>query len=311
MKAFASAALLLLITAATAWGQPSTLVSLFDFGTSVRATGMGGAFAGLADDEQALIYNPAGLALLDQWYAHATIQSHLSQSSLSALMGALPSLGAGLQFFGVGGLVQRDEQDEEGAPLNYGQFSLLTAGAVRLGSFIGLPALKSLGLGLRFKFLSVNTLAEGSGATFALDPSILWELGKLSLGPVSVQSLRLGATMDNLGPGITYGDGTQESLGLGARLGASVVIQDVTTVGLELNTADGLHAGAEYRLPVPKVGTLALRTGFHTGNGFTFTLGLGFRYQWVRIDYAFASHSQLGGSHQLAVAAAFQLGKLF
>lgn len=311
MKTFVITALLLLTACSSAWGQPSMLVSLFDFGSSVRATGMGGAFSGVADDEQALLYNPAGLALLDQWYAHTTLQSHLSQSTLGALMGALPSLGAGMQFFSVGGLVQRNEQDDEGAPLDYGQFSLLAAGAVRLGSFIGMPALKSLGLGLRFKFLSVNTLAAGSGATFALDPSVLWEWGTLRLGPVSLQSVRFGASMDNLGPGITYGSGHQEALGLGARLGASAVIQDTTTVGLELNTGDGLHVGAEYRMAVPQVGTLAVRTGVHTGNGFTFTLGLGFRYQWVRIDYAFASHSQLGGSHQLALAAAFQLGKLF
>src|SRR5574337_1163153 len=157
MKTLLLVLLSIAIPAAAALGQQTSLVSLFDFGTSVRATGMGGAFAGVADDEQALIYNPAGLALLDQFYANATMQSHLSQGSISALLGALPSLGAGMQFYGVGGLVQRNDQDVAGAPLNYGQFSLLTAGALRLGSFIGVPALKSLGLGLRFKFLSVNT----------------------------------------------------------------------------------------------------------------------------------------------------------
>lgn len=292
--------------------QQPTLVSLFDFGTSVRATGMGGAFAGLADDEQALIYNPAGLALLDGLHAHATMQSHLGQASLGGLAGALPSLGVGVQFYGVDGLVQRNDQDEEGAAFGYGQMALMGAGAVRLGSFIGVPALKGLGVGLRFKFLSVNTLAAGSGATFALDPSLLWDLGSMRLASLAISHLRLGLALDNLGPGITYGSGHQESLGFGARLGASLDLQETATVALELNLTNGLHLGGEYRLPVPGAGTLALRTGVHTGNGFTFNLGLGFLYQrLVRVDYAFSSHGQLFGSHQLAVSVAFRGIKLF
>ena len=309
----------ILIGIMAAWGwtvlgqaQQPTLVSLFDFGTSVRASGMGGAFAGLADDEQALIYNPAGLALLEGLYAHATLQSQLGQATLGGLVGALPSLGVGLQFYSVDGLVQRNDQDEEGATFGYGQLALMGAGAVRLGSFIGVPALKDLGVGLRIKFLSINTLAAGSGATFALDPSLLWDLGGMRAASLAISHLRLGLALDNLGPGIAYGSGHQESLGFGARLGASATIQDTVTVALELNLSNGLQLGGEYRLPLPGAGTLALRTGVHTGNGFTFNLGLGFLYQrLLRVDYAFSSHGQLFGSHQLAVSVAFGGIRLF
>jgi hypothetical protein len=269
---------------------------------------MGGAFAGLADDEQALLYNPAGLALLEQIHAHATIQSHLSVSTINALMGAIPSFGVGLQLFDVGTLRRRDANDNEGSAFSYGQFSIQGAAAFRLGSLIGVPSLRGLGLGLRFKFLSINTLADGSGSTFAVDPSILWEIGGLRMGPVSLDAIRIGATLDNLGPGITYGSGHTEAQGLGVRVGASAVIQDVVTAAFEFNTFDGLHLGGEYRIPVQRIGTVAVRTGLSTANGFTFNLGLGFMYQrLVRVDYAFASHGQLFGSHQLAVAVAFSL----
>lgn len=295
-----------------AMAQQTPLVSLFDFAAGVRATGMGGAFAGLADDEQALIYNPAGLALLDKLYAHATLQSQLSASSVGGLVGAIPSLGAGVQFFGVDGLVRRDDQDEAGEAFGYGQLALLGAGALRLGSFIGVPTLNTLGLGLRVKFLSINTLSGGSGATFALDPSVLWELGRFQLNGISVDRIRLGVALDNLGPGVTYGSGHSESLGFGARIGLSATVQRVALATLEFNTQTGLHLGVEYTLPVQSVGTLALRTGVNTANGFTFNLGLGFVYQrLVRVDYAFSSHAQLFGSHQLAVAVSFDVGRLF
>lgn len=295
------------------WAQPQNqLISLFDFGTTVRATGMGGAFAGLADDAQAILYNPAGLGLLERLHANATAQSHLGQSSITGLMAAMPSLGLGIQLYDVGGLVQRNDNDDEGAAFSYGQFAFLGAGALRLGSLIGVPSLNGLSFGLRFKFLSVNTLAAGSGSTFALDPSMLWEIGDMNVAGLAVSGIRVGATIDNLGTGITYGSGYQESLAMSARIGVSVVVQSSTVVGLEFNTATGLHVGGEHQLPIRGAGTLSIRSGINTANGFTFNLGLGFLYQQlVRVDYAFASHGQLFGSHQLAVAVAYNIGRLF
>ena len=39
--------------------------ALFDIGMGARALGMGGAFVAVADDANALYYNPAGLALIE------------------------------------------------------------------------------------------------------------------------------------------------------------------------------------------------------------------------------------------------------
>jgi len=287
-----------------AGAQTTAAVTVFDLSWGVRAAGMGGAFAGLADDEQAVLFNPAGLALLDGIHAHGVFESHLGLATVGSLMGALPAFGGGLSFYNVGGLVRRDSDDDEGEPFGYGQTAVLGAGAIRLGSFIRAAALENLGLGLRFKFLSVNTLAAGSGATFALDPSALWDLGRLRLGGINVEALRVGLALDNLGPGLSYGSGHEEALPLVLRLGSSFEIAPVTTA-LELNTADGLHLGAEYALPVAGAGELALRTGFFTRNGVTFALGLGFTFQQTfRVDYAFTT-LPLGGAHRLALALVF------
>ena len=40
---------------------------------SLRALGMGGAFSAIADDYNALAYNPAGLAFIKEWQMHGTI----------------------------------------------------------------------------------------------------------------------------------------------------------------------------------------------------------------------------------------------
>jgi len=94
-------------------------------------------------------------------------------------------------------------------------------------------------------------------------------------------------------------------------LGVSARVQDAVTTSFEFNSADGLHLGGETTFPVA-LGTLAVRAGLQTLNGFTVNLGLGYRYQKLfRIDYAFSSHARLGGSHMLALSLAYNVGRLF
>lgn len=289
----------LLVLQVPAGAQTVRAVTVLDFLQGVRAAGMAGAFAGLADDEQALFYNPAGLALLEGLHGHAVLGRRWGAATTGSLLGAMPALGAGLVFYGVGGLTQRDASDQEGEAFGYGQFALLGAGALRLGSFLDQPALAELALGLRLRFLRVNTLAPGSGSSFALDPSLLWAPGRL--GPL--EGARVGLSLDNLGPGLRYGSGRRESLTLGVRLGTSFRLRGVVA-SLELASADGLHVGAEYALPPLPTGRLTLRAGLATRHGLTVTVGLGFTFQErLRLDYAFVS-GPFAGTHRLAFSLA-------
>lgn len=52
---------------------------------SVRALGMGGAFAAVADDYNALAFNPAGLAFLKEWQMHMTIGASIDSDVLSLM----------------------------------------------------------------------------------------------------------------------------------------------------------------------------------------------------------------------------------
>jgi len=45
--------------------DPVGTAALFDVGMGARALGMGGAFVAVANDANALYYNPAGLALIE------------------------------------------------------------------------------------------------------------------------------------------------------------------------------------------------------------------------------------------------------
>lgn len=58
--------------------NPGTYAAFLDTGLGARPTGMGGAFSAVADDANAVFYNPAGLAQLTQAEAHFTYTDRFS-----------------------------------------------------------------------------------------------------------------------------------------------------------------------------------------------------------------------------------------
>ncbi|MBI5244034.1 MAG: UPF0164 family protein, partial [Elusimicrobia bacterium] len=57
-------ALILLLSAQAAWAETKTGAAFLKIGTGARAEAMGGAYTAIADDVNALYYNPGGLAAL-------------------------------------------------------------------------------------------------------------------------------------------------------------------------------------------------------------------------------------------------------
>lgn len=91
--------------------------SVFAFGAGNRALAMGGAFAGVADDASASIWNPAGLGLLQQrelQVSHASVGDVDMDEQYASI--AIPSWkwgGASATFrrFAVGGIEGRDDRN--------------------------------------------------------------------------------------------------------------------------------------------------------------------------------------------------------
>jgi long-subunit fatty acid transport protein len=79
MVALAAMAVVALTPAfAVASEDPVGTAAVFDIGMGARALGMGGAFVAVADDANAIYYNPAGLA---------NVEGHKVTSLYSTLMG--------------------------------------------------------------------------------------------------------------------------------------------------------------------------------------------------------------------------------
>ncbi|MGQ9601278.1 MAG: hypothetical protein ACUVUT_01145 [Candidatus Bipolaricaulia bacterium] len=309
------------------------MVTLFELESGARAVGLGGAFAGLADDENALFYNPAGLAYLDHLSRFSSLyESHFGLTDFGQLAVSHKGLGLGLLLFNSRPIIQRDEQGKELGQFSYSAVGLAMAYAstlgrlpipLRLGLGPDLPAfLDRLALGARLKLYRVKSLEEGSGATLALDPSVMFDFGRLEAGgDLELDWLRLGLVLENLlGAPMEFGSGHREQWPLGFRLGGSLALsrrgdrRASLVAAADLESDGTFHLGAEYRLALagPALAglegwSLALRGGLMLGRRTSFALGLGLALKGFQVDYAFSAHPQLPLSHLLGFSAALNL----
>lgn len=297
-------------------GQARPLVTVFDIGAGVRPVGLGEAFSGLADDEYALFYNPAGLATLTGGRASILYQSHFGASTYLSAFGSFGNFGGGLIFFDFGQVPCltaqnqpcKDAQGKTIESFGYSSFAL-TAGwgtMLRALPFVGRFSPEGLALGLRIKFVSITSFdpvqfqaLNISGVAF--DPSFLWNLG--AFGPV--KSVRVGLVLENL-LGLAFGAAAEENFPIGVRLGVSARVLDLVILSTDFSLNDGFHLGAEYTLTkLGPLDALSIRVGMLTRTGLGLSVGLGVVFSMLQIDYAFLFHPDFEGSHWISVAFRF------
>ncbi len=293
--------LLALSSLQTVTASARPLQSLFDLGSGVRAAGLGEAFTGLADDEYALFYNPAGLSRLSLLRVSALFESHFTASTYLAATAATKSLGLSLLFFDLGTMPATENFQETGSNFGYSSFGLLAGYGLGLGD---------LSFGIKLKFFNYGTQdttkkSVGGGAV-AIDPGMMWAPDSLNLGPVS--NVRVGLLLEL--PGLAWA-AKDENFPFGVRVGFSLKAISALTVAADYSLVDGFHLGAEYAIAkvAPQIDKVCVRLGIMTRGGFQLAVGLGVVFSGVQVDYAFITH-EAGASHRLSASYALNF-KLF
>ena len=237
-----------------------------------RPSGMGGAFVALADDPDALFWNPAGL-------------EQISASGFSAYF-AQPF---GLKDVTLGsmGYVR---------PTHWGTWglSLITFGnAVYRENTYGLSYSRSvwrgLSIGATANMFSLRIDRYGSATAYGVDIGALFKMIRGLHGGLCIKNVtksRLGEVGEPL-PG-------KMSAGLRAYPADELILN--AELQKEAAYPIQLHAGQEYRISKH----VALRSGLST-NPTDFTGGIGCYIGRYRLDYAFSSHSVLGTTHQASI----------
>ena len=286
---------------------PLPMITIFDLETGLRPLAMGGAFVGLADDENAVFYNPAGLGFNDARIRFDSLFSrHLGLTSYARAALSRGPFGLGLALLNSGPITGRDSRGNDTGKFSYYLLGLAGAYGTRLTALpLHVPeGLEGLALGLRLKLYRVKTLPEGSGSTLALDPALLYSFGNLHLGGLALEDLRFGLAVENLlGPEMRYGSGHREAWPRRVRAGVGLIFPGIA-LAADLESNGNLHLGGEYRLTETELkglNGLALRAGLLLGNRLAISLGLGLTLDNFRLDYALVVNPQLPLTHALAL----------
>lgn len=252
-----------------------------DFIPSARARGMGGAFTGIADDVNALYFNPAGLAQTHHGVniGFANLQNQeFSEYKTAAVGFALPknlgTVALGGRMFDV---AYEDENlmSEQTWSLGHG-FTLLS------------DIHSSIYFGYSGNLYRLNYLDEDPVDAFGLD-----------LGAVAIlhQRTRLGFSISNLN-NPKMGVNNQIELPRKLAMGVSYIPYDGVTTTIELRKdfaeTTEFMGGVEAKLFEPFI----IRAGVHQ-NPATWNCGASFNVSGISLDYAFTEHSVLGGTHYL------------
>ena len=273
-------------------GPGTTAANILGIGVGARAIGMGEAYTAMADDISSLYWNPAGVALLSQSEASFMYnQSYQGMTYNNAGVGVSlenGGIGGSLSYLGFGDI---DGYDNLGnATGNVDAYS----GVATVGGGLLLDAFT---VGVNLKAVQ-GSLADEKATGAAFDMGATYVVPQPILGG---STLRLGATVRNLGTGLTFIQ-QKDPFPTEYRMGAALLqlYHQKLNLALDYGIARGydgvFYAGSEFWLSK----FLALRAGY-TGadtesNGLR--AGIGLRVKDLSFDYAYASFGDLGMTHR-------------
>jgi hypothetical protein len=283
-------------------GAGTSAFSFLKINVGGRAVGMGGAFTGLADDESALYYNPAGLVAFEQQRFIAEYHNYFAglQSGFAGYVHPLSesrAYGIQVSYLNYGEFTQTDRMGNvEGT---FGGSDLMLAGT------FALRRNHELMVGVTAKFI-YERIQDYSATGLAVDLGVRYMTDRSRYGGgLLIQNL--GTQLSSLGEGEKSGLPTLLRAGLSARPpGLNMVLATDLIVPFD-NDID-FALGAEYF----KFKPLYLRMGWnsfgsnyrtdYSDNGLAgLSFGVGVDYRSLQFSYAFTPAADLGDSHRVTI----------
>jgi len=276
-----------------------------DLLTCVRPMGMGGAFCGIADDYNAVVWNPAGLDILNRAEIGISYVKHFVDIYQLASGFVLPTLTSGgfgiwFHYLDYGMFDYRNSIGEK-----TGNFTRKdTTSVVSYGRKLYEYGDRYLSLGGSVKYMHVNLRNIAEGSALSYDLGILWQVNKaISFGYVFRNLLNISndttgvkQKFENFSFRIGSGIKPIRFLKLACDIeGEKDNILSLYSVGVELAISNFyLRAGGMwYSKSIPQI-----------------SYGFGLKSRKLMLNYAFLNHNELGYNHRIAVSLYFSKDSL-
>ncbi len=283
------------------FAQGTRAVDVAKITISARQSGMGGAFAGIADDINTLGINPAGLSLLQRMSLSGSYNDWIGGSSYGFAALAIPrkvgTFGVGVNYFNM---TEVEGSDQAGTPTGE-MYSAYTFRAM-LGYGAILHERVQFGTALSLTHTKLGSTTQGFGG---LDFGFLF--------PVMKERLTLGIAARNVAVSAlkTTPDTGDDLPPTSVTLGAGLFVHDFESVkinaGLDgyIPVGDGdtkINFGTEFIIK----DVVALRAGYRGGyDEEKVTLGAGIHYKDFWVDYSYHDMDLLDEAHRFTVTMDF------
>jgi len=274
---------------------------LGDLGGAARATALGMAYVGVADDVSALFWNPAGLSSLTRAEVTASHRSWISDSFqdsvvVGAPMGDAGGLALSFHYVDYGSFEGRDLGGFPAAPYSAQQG--------KVGAGWGRKVLGDLAVGVALNGVMQNLAGQteflvGGDLGLLLRTQDGWGVG------VSVENLGLGEKSSELASSLRLGASKKwkdaKGTSLLAALGGAFQWEGYAAlqVGVEGSYESLFFLRAGYDLQLQNTGLTGLQG---------LTAGAGLFLEPLRLDYAFVPYGDLGSTHLLTLGYSFGPG---
>ena len=274
-------------------------------GVSARATGMGSAFTGVADDATAVFWNPGGLVnVLGNEVSVNHVDWAADTKLSSAILAFNPRSIPGTFAFSVRSYWM-DPQLVRTAYNPEGTGETFDSGMTTFGMSYARFFTDKFSAGFTLNYLHMG-LAEAAVNTAAFDFGIMYRIG--------IKDLKLGMTIQNLGGNFKY-DERESKLPVAFKVGASFNAwknerQQLAVAAEFQHPSDNLersNVGIEYSLNRQ----FFLRTGYHINydtDGAAFGVGAALPTggeSRIQADYSGVDMGPLGLLHRMSVTVSF------
>jgi len=281
----------------------TTAYSFLKIGVGARAVALGNAFVGLADDETALFFNPAGISQLGQKSFTLSYNNFLTDIQSGFLGYVHPyseksTLGAYINYINYGSFIHTDTLGNNLGTFGAGDFSLGLAYAQTLSPIFN--------LGVSSKFI-YGKLQDYSSDALAFDLGVLLKFKD--------SRTKMGFAARNLGFQLKgYTKAHKESLPMVMELGLSHHLRGLPLIftfdsAKPLDNDFHFDFGGEFLGAKPliiRLGWSSFGKNFKTNsskdNLAGFSLGFGVLWKVYRLDYAYSSYADLGGVHRVSIS---------
>ena len=291
----------------SAAGVGTTGAQFLKIGPGARAVAMGGAFSAVADDLNAIYWNPAGLAEQHSKQASASYIQYFQGVNIGFLSYSQEAfnrgtLGVALNYLTVGDIERRTTDiDVKEGTFGASDMALYISYAE---SKVSEKLLKGLSVGANLKIIK-QTIDTESAQSFALDAAALYKT------PVKGLTAALGVY--NAGTQVKFVD-EGDPLPLDIRLGCAYrMFNNNLLVAADVDDYinDGrtyTEVGAEYALG--KI--FCLRGGYKfgmdtaaLGGSAGLGVGMGINVWGIAFDYAFVPFGELTDTNRISISTKF------